>query len=302
MRILDLYRDFNLDFKTEGHKHCREGWVNVECPFCSGNPGYHLGFEMEKEYFYCWRCGFHPTITTLSELLNLPIFKVKQILKEYGGKTDVIRAEKQTDKLPFKLPTGTSGLLQPHIRYLEKRGYNSLKIIEDWKIQATGPHAMLGKLNFKNRIIIPVFWNGQMVSFVARTISSKDSYRYLVCPKERELVFHKEIIYGNQKEWKRVGIAVEGVTDVWRLGFNAFATFGIEFKRKQVREIAKAFDFVYVMYDNEPQANIQAEKLMAELNFAGVKTKRIHAPGKDPGSMKQEEADYLVKQLMDIKL
>ena len=300
MRILDLYRDFNLDFKTEGHKHCREGWVNVECPFCTGNPGYHLGFELQQEYFYCWRCGFHPVVPTLSKLLNLPVFKVKGIIKEYGGKSVLMHTIKEPDKLPFKLPTGTSELMQPHLRYLEKRGYNSLKIIEDWKIKGTGPHAILDKLNYKNRIIVPIYWNGLLVSFVARSINPKDAYRYLVCPKDREIVFHKNILYGNQRKWKRVGICVEGVTDVWRLGGNAFATFGIEFKRKQVREMVRAFDFIYVMYDNESQANVQAEKLMAELNFAGVKTKRIHAPTKDPGSMNQDDADYLVKQLMSV--
>ena len=42
MDIVQLYQDHNVDFMTEGHPHCRPGWVNTVCPFCTGNPGYHL--------------------------------------------------------------------------------------------------------------------------------------------------------------------------------------------------------------------------------------------------------------------
>ena len=69
MDIIRLYRDYGIDHKAEGHKHTRPGWVNTECPFCTGNPGMHLGWNLKEEYFFCWRCGWHAPITTLSELL-----------------------------------------------------------------------------------------------------------------------------------------------------------------------------------------------------------------------------------------
>ena len=57
MDIERIYRDYNIPHATEGHKHCREGWVNTACPFCSGNEGLHLGYNNADDYYFCWRCN-----------------------------------------------------------------------------------------------------------------------------------------------------------------------------------------------------------------------------------------------------
>jgi hypothetical protein len=51
MDITRLLQDYNIDFVSENHKHSRPGWVNVRCPFCTGNEGYHLGFNLNEEYY-----------------------------------------------------------------------------------------------------------------------------------------------------------------------------------------------------------------------------------------------------------
>ena len=51
------------------------------------------------------------------------------------------------------------------------------------------------------------------------------------------------------------------------------------------------------MFDDDPQAKLQATKIVAELRFRGVDAFKVDIEG-DPGSMKQEDADYLVKQLI----
>ena len=58
MKLIQLYQDYNVPFQTEGHKHCRDGWVNTECPFCTGNPGLHLGATLDGKIFTCWRDGW----------------------------------------------------------------------------------------------------------------------------------------------------------------------------------------------------------------------------------------------------
>jgi hypothetical protein len=111
-------------------------------------------------------------------------------------------------------------------------------------------------------------------------------------------MFHKHILYGKQPYFQETGICTEGITDVWRFGRAAFATFGIKYTTTQVRTIAKTFRRVAVVYDgNESTARTQANRLIAELQFRGVEAFRVDITG-DPGSMKQSEADYLVKQLL----
>jgi hypothetical protein len=51
-----------------------------------------------------------------------------------------------------------------------------------------------------------------------------------------------------------------------------------------------------IVFDDDPQAIKQAQKLKAELNFCGVKC-YIESVTGDPGGMDQDEADHLVKQV-----
>ena len=61
-----------------------------------------------------------------------------------------------------------------------------------------------------------------------------------------------------------------------------------------------AFDRVFILYDPEEQAQAQAQKMRLELN-GYTKSIEVHIVQleRDPGSMDQDEADYLVKQLIN---
>ena len=297
MNILQLYRDFGIQFQTEGHKHCRPGWVNTSCPFCTGNPGYHLGFTIDGGHCYCWRCGWHPVIPTIAKLLKVSLGQARATIRQYGGRAYAIQADLKIKVKAHKLPSSTSALSKQARTYLAKRMFDPEKLEATWGLLSTGPISILDHINFKHRIIAPIIWEGQQVSFQARDYTGKSNLRYITCPKDRELVFHKNIVYGKQEAWGDTGICVEGITDVWRLGPKAFATFGIEYTQTQMRLISKLFKKVYVVFDDDPQAVVQAVKLTKDLGLRGVISKHIQIVG-DPGSLNQGEADYLVRQLI----
>jgi len=299
MDIIRLYQDYGIAYQTEGHKHCRPGWVNVECPFCTGNPGLHLGCSLSQAHFYCWRCGWKPAIVALSKILNLREDSIHTIIREYGGiakvsKTDILPA---IPKKPHILPTGTCQLSERHRKYLQRRQFDADRLSAEWGLLATGPIALLDGIDYKHRIIIPFFWNGIQSTFQGRDITDKSKLKYLACPSQREVVHHKHILYGDQLKWGSTGICVEGVTDVWRFGPKAFAVLGIEYTLEQVRVIRKMFKKVIVIFDDEPQARKQASKLVNDLNFRGIKATSHEIVG-DPGAMNQNEANYLVKHLL----
>ena len=301
MDIVTLYQDFNIPFQTEGHKHCRPGWVNTACPFCTGNPGLHLGYSLDEDYYKCWRCGSHPTPRVLGKLLGLPYNKVQEVIRQYKGTTHTKTKEARVIiRKPTKLPSDIIPLTATHRRYLEEqRGFDADKLIQEWGLQSTGPVSLLDKINYSHRIFFPIHWNGQRVSFQTRLgrEAKKEELKYLTCPQVREVINHKHIVYGQQAHWTGTGICVEGVTDVWRFGVNSFATFGIEFTPYQVRVIAKHFKRVAVVFDDEEQASEQADKLVSQLGFYGLEAFKIDIKG-DPGGMSQEEANYLVKQII----
>jgi hypothetical protein len=304
MDIEQLYRDYNIDFATEGdHRHARPGWVNTPCPFCVGNPGYHLGYDKNGDKFVCWRCGGKTKTYAVAGVLKVDYSEAKRILRQYGalmGRQD--KPKKKSGTKDFALPTDLGDLRSKQIRYLESRDFDVDYLIKEFKIQGAGPHSLLIRedekpLPYKNRIFIPFYWYGEIVTFDARAITEDSFNKYQACPIEMEIRGRKDILYGLQEKWKDTIIIVEGPTDVWRMGPNSAATSGIKYTPKQLRLIAKNFKRVPVLFDDESQAVEQADKLVGDLKFRGVDSFRVDIKG-DPGGLSQEESNYLVKQLI----
>ncbi len=300
MDIQRLLNDYHIQYVTEGHKHSREGWVNIPCPFCSGNPGYHLGIHKDGNGAHCWRCGAHPVPKVLSAVLHIPESKVRAIMHKYKGRIHRRRTdEAKVSIFPLRLPKPNSALTGQYRRYLEKRGFDPDKLEKEWGLLQTGPVSFLDDISYSHRILIPIYWDREIVSFQARDITDKSPLKYLACPKRREKIHHKDILYchkGGIKEFDEF-IVVEGVTDVWRLGRRAVATFGIEFKMEQVLQLKRIGQRFIILFDDEKQAQTQARKLAVKLSALN-KQVRLESVKGDPGGMKQEDADYLVKYLL----
>ena len=244
----------------------------------------------------------HPVKTTLSKLLHIPEKEVEKILKQFGGQpTTVKEIKRKIRKKSHRLPSGTDRMDDRHRKYLEKRKFDPEQREREWGLIGTGPVAKLDHIDYKHRIIAPIYWEGEQVSFQGRDITDRHKLKYLTCPEERELVHHKDIIYGRQDCWTDTGIIVEGITDVWRLGVHACCTFGIKFTPLQMREIRNRFRKIYVLFDDDPQAILQARQLVSDLRFRGRDAIRIPITG-DPGGMKQDDANYLVNCVLKNKL
>lgn len=303
MSISNLYLDYHIEVAPEGHKHQREGWMNTACPFCSGDPGYHLGFNLNQSYFFCWRCGHHHITAGISTLLSVTKPEARELARQYrlrnGGGTQIPSADKhiKIQEKPFKLPSGITDLNKAHRRYLERRNFDSDILAKKWGVKGTSPTSSLDKIAYKFRILTPIYWEGKLVSFQTRDYTDKQEKKYLACPIKREIIHHKHLIYGDQKNWGETGICVEGTFDVWRLGSNAFSTLGIGYTAEQVNVISKIFKKVIIIFDPEKQAQKQATKLKEELLFMNVKATVYKDLETDPADMSQDDANHLLKEL-----
>jgi DNA primase len=296
MDIIQLYQDFSIPYYTEG-KNVATGWINVQCPHCDDHSN-HLGFNPESNSFVCWKCGAHKTTETLSQILNISFQESRKIQEQYGGYTSTNPEPKvEIHKRGFKYPSDIKLLTEYHKKYLEGRNYDAERLERDWGLFSAGPMAMLDQINYSHRIIIPIHWDKKVVSFQGRDITGKNPIKYKACPKPRELKEHQTILGGKQEYWSDTGIICEGFFDVFRLGLSSCCTFGIEYTPEQMRLIAKTFKRVAVAFDFEPQAQAQAKKLIAELQFRGRDAFLVDIPD-DPGKLEQVEADYLVKQIL----
>jgi hypothetical protein len=271
----------------------------VECPFCTGNPGLHLGATLDGKIFYCWRCGVKFPDQVVAKLLHVSLKSAQQLIYDYAGVSHVQNKElSRVQTKAYRLPSNTVPLLEHHKTYLEKRRFDADKIEQVWELMSTGPISLLDGINYSHRIVAPIYWSSRPVTFQARDTTGKHPLKYMACPTEREYVHHKHIIYRHPSSTKDTGICVEGITDTWRFGVDAFATFGIEYTKQQIRLISELFNRVGICFDGgETQALKQANKLIAELRFRRVDAFRVDIKG-DPGDLDQNEADYIVKQII----
>ena len=301
MSVIELCHDLGVSYQTQGDAHCRRGWVNMRCPFCRST-SLHLGINVRLWYANCWHCGHHRLPETLALLSGQPEGRVRAAIRKWKGRPGRTRAQRReanarVEVRPFRFPSGTGPLVNNHRRYLRRRNFDPDQLAQEWGLLGTGPFSHLDKINYRFRLVAPIHWDGEVVSFQTRDVTGRSRVKYMACPPAREAKSHKDILYGQPKKWGRVGIGVEGITDVWRLGPMAFATFGVQLRHSQVLCMVRSFDRVILLFDPDGPAQERARVLAARLRGAGVSAPVEDLGEGDPGSLSPEDARHLVRDL-----
>lgn len=294
---LGFLQHYNIPHVTEGHKHSRHGWVNVSCPFCIGNPGWHLGFEYSNDRWSCWRgCGYHRTWDVVAALLEREGFgrrEAAEAMRQFKGRpTARWKKAPPSDNRILELPAGLQSLTARAHRYLEGRNYNPEMLEALWGLQST---SNFGDMSY--RIFIPIHLNNRMVSWQCRDITDRSGMKYLAQREDKEIVSNKETLYGIDQATSSKCVIVEGVTGVWRLGPGSVATFGIKYKPAQISMLLAHFSEFHILFDPDPQGIKQAELLGADLSSLGGKVKIWYLDEYDPGDMPQDEADSFMREV-----
>lgn len=293
--IIGFVQNYNIDHVAEGHKHCRPGWVQVRCPFCTGNPGWHLGFELEKNWWNCWRCGSHRTWDVVLALLDGNVREAKKALAVYKGRPTARLKKHKKDTRILEMPQGGIQPMTWRARaYLEKRRFDPDLLEVMWHVQSTDNLSM-----YKHRLFIPFYYNNRMVTWQTRDITDTSTKKYLAQSEAKEIICNKDMLYGIDQATGSSCVVVEGVPDVWRLGPGAVGLQGIKYRPSQVYQLLHNFDEFYILFDPEPQALIQARKLANDLAALGGKAHLVDVDATtDPGDYSQDDADALMRDLL----
>lgn len=292
MRMTDLLNELGISFLTEGHHHCRSGWVQLDCPFCARDTKkYHMGVPVEgSTSFNCWRCGPHTALSTIVEMTGISERTVRKSLSGMDtGK--ILSSERTTLKSrTLKTPKDICDLMKPHKRYLKGRGFNDLKEIQTlWGVSSLG---IAGKMSW--RLFIPILYKGKTVSWTTRAIDDSQT-RWISASNCEESLPHKDLLYG--EDYARHAIIIcEGIFDVWKIGKGAVATFGVATKKAQLNKMVE-YPCRYVCFDNEPLAQVRASKLVDELSVYPGETYNIQLDSKDAGCATKKEIRELQRLL-----
>lgn len=277
-----------IPFKTSGDHHCSEGWIQLQCPYCRDGK-YHLGWNIASQQFNCYACGSHSTIKVLSLLLNKqPSYVYSYVQRFLLDKSQIVTRKRESAR-ECKLPAGSNSLTRRHKKYIQNRGFIPEKLEELYNIKGTPAYAPIGA-----RVVIPIYCDGILISWTARSVTDTDP-RYLICPKNKEAMSNRSVLYGWQYGMK-MAVVVEGIFDAWRLGPGAVATMGLGFSPEQV-ELLSTLNKVYILFDNDKPARKRsmdmAERLILLTDVSVLELSGYH----DPAEVPQKKADKWMKEL-----
>jgi DNA primase len=290
---IKFLNDFDIQYSTSGKK-VTKGDVQLQiCPFCHAD-GYYFGMGVVKERYHCWLCdkGGKNITFIVAKLLNTSYNKAKEITSNYGGIETFEATEERSPASEVKI-AGMTALQPIHTNYLIKRGYDP-KLLE-MKYRIGGCH-IIGR--FPYRIVIPVFENDQMITATSRDVTDQQTERYLSLSIEESVVNIKESVYNIDSCIKENILIVEGPFDVWRIGGCTVSMFGTALNHCQVcRILAKGPKRVYILFDNEEQAQINANKLAACFAPLVPHVEIIEIAEKDPGELTPGKALEIKNEL-----
>jgi len=197
-------------------------------------------------------------------------------------------------------------------------------MIEQWNL------LYVNSGHYKGRLIIPIIWDGKIISFVARDLTSRSERWQKIYAKlikedtpieDIKIKQHKfgcsKVLYPegtpinkiffnfDEAKKQKTVFLVEGVFDCMRLvsyGYNAMAILGSRLSNFQYKEIVKNFEKVYICLDNDVKEDGRnpgqeaAQKILQNLEKF-IYVKNVILPiGKDPDECTLDE----FKQSLDI--
>jgi 5S rRNA maturation endonuclease (ribonuclease M5) len=281
--------DYGIDYWTEG-KNVSPGWVSVGCPFC-GDTSNHGAFNPVGGYFNCWKCGGHSLYDTVKAMSGEN--HIKPILEKYGFLSQIPTNNTEEKLKPnenFEVPGGP--LKQPHKDYLIGRGFDPDYIERKYSVKGTLLHK-----THPYRIITPVFWEGEPVSFLGRDYTGKQTLRHKDCSIEYSKIYHKTILYGMEHAMKDKVIVVEGAYDKWRIGDDSVATLGTGWTTEQMMLLAKNYEEVFILFDLGEIAQKKARDLAIALNALGIYSEVIRTDYEEPDDMLVDDIKHLKREL-----
>jgi DNA primase len=292
LNIRALLGDLGVPFWTSG-KNVSAGWTSIQCPLCTDRSN-HGGFSPNGKGYSCFICGNHSVAKVINQYTN-SYTKTKKLFKEYSDTFSFVEDYDKERAANLEWPPVCSKHTFPsiHAEYLHKRGFDPKQVRELYDVKACYYTGFM-----KYRLVIPIFQNGTVVSYVGRDVTDKAVLRYKNLPDKESILSVKETIY-NIDAVHEIAIITEGIFDCWRFGVHGVCTFGLTFTNRQIRVLTSKIKTAVICFDNEPQAQEKAKELAEALSLQGIVTYILSIKEKDPGMLTQRKADKIKAMVLN---
>ena len=302
-----VFRKFDDTYSTSD-----EDRVRVHCPFCGDEKG-HLYILLSAGLPYCQRCKYDPKspLKFISDLegvsmgevsamasdggfVSMPDLDVEDIVdelfEEYEDQVftykDVELGSEFVAVLDFVGIPHVDNMLRISKRYLNSRGIKD-STIEDFDIR------FCYQGHYSGRVVIPCYYKGSIVTFVARDLFGSSDRKYLnpTGNKQSDFLFNLESVTGDTI------VLTEGVFDAIKSSEIApsVASFGKSLSSRQIGML-NGFKKVIFYWDADayPQVEKYVRRIQAECYVV------LHFDGKDAGERTTGENEELLKNSVPV--
>jgi DNA primase len=248
---------------------------------------------MSSKAYNCFKCGQFGNVVDFIQILDrcdlkqaIRISRSYQSIDSFIPPTEKKRSSADSAQLPFD---STKQFKTRHLEFLRSRRYEPEKLIKQYDLYVTGPSG-----DFKHRIIIPVFYKGEMVTYVGRDFTGRAEVPYKNCPDERSVISPKKILY-NLDETDSTLCWVEGFFDVARFGEGAVCSFGTKWTSEQLALLIGK-KRLYIWFDGDAQR--EAKRLASAASAFIPHVENLNFPEiKDPDSLSDAEMSEIKEEL-----
>lgn len=328
-------------FQQRGIKYIEKGVnvkrdeVNISCPFCNSSrnpdPSYHLGVIPSLGYWSCWRNKKHRgkrLHRLIMKLLNIGYHEACQILgiKKVWLQEDVFDHFAKNPVSIFNsevIEQEVSEKLALLEEFKPFTGFNSSKIFLNYLVTRGFPQSMVNDLvheysmhycysgKWQNRVILPIFLDGELVTWTGRSIAEHAELRYRsLSEKEGALISIKDTVFNFDAlmdVYGKVLFVGEGPFDAIKVDFygkehNVRSTclFSKNLRLPQavlLGELSFAFDKVVFLLDStELDTSLEAEGLLAFVDEGKVDIGVLPEGKKDPGELNRRQVYQLFEK------
>jgi len=302
--IEEYLQERNINYNPPGSKNTSRNSVSIRCPFCSDNSN-HLGIKLDTKQWNCWICGAGRNkgfLSLVTKLENCSYRQAEEILRPFTHSDMSLISIEHSDDLRalqghFSLPDeAVKELLPLHRQYLEKRNFDPEFIFNSYNLYSVGNISK----RWKFRLIAPIYFHHQRVSFIGADVTRQHSLKYKNCPPEESLIPINSTVYNFDRATHTI-IVVEGITDVWRIGDGAVALYTKHATRQQLKMLSN-FDRVFIMLDSDTitPSDIDRQSPADQLanDLAGfTETEIIELDKGDPADMKEDDVKHLRREI-----
>lgn len=305
--MLDLRAIFDsakIGWKDRG-RNCSSGNVNICCPMCHEDTGFHMSVSEEDGAFYCFRRPREHSGR------NLP-----WILRKLGmsaSDADLVVSRQGRRKRPAK-PPPPPVVANPawerfkpidadagaYLSYIASRGFlDPLGVAQRYDLR----FARMGK--WAGRLLLPLTHDGVTLGWTGRAISKRDELKYLTEAGEHEGLVYlpraaRATLIVSEGPLDALKLAVAGE----RLPVAAVALTGKALIPERLARIQHAAGNVVrqaLLGLDEDTTLGERSRMMAELKLGfrhtPLTTLRMPKPYKDAGAIPQDEAEAFLKGL-----